>query len=389
MAEYVINQYRGVFKRAVELYENEKFKDSFLLFETVVQNDQANYQACYYLGVQLYYGKGCPKNVKRAFQLFMSAASNKITDAAYMVGMCYLEGNGINQDSTQAVAWFTEAAKYAHPLSQYYLGLAYMKGEGINKDIPRAAQWLVHAAKAGVIQAQRDGGLCYEYLGKFKGAAKLFLAGAENGDPLCQEKIADYYAEGKGILQCTELSVHYIQLAADQNNPHAQLKLANRYSLGDGVRLDKKVAFNWYQKAANSEDPASMNALAECYHLGDGCLKNDALAISWWQKAANNGNTPAMIHLAENLTEPSDKNIVQDLVTAKYWWSRAAEAGDAYAMYRLGDCLEHGIGVSVINLEDAFKWYRLASQNGNEDASEATKRFSRSITGKVKIKKVA
>ena len=58
MAEYVINQYRGVFKRAVELYENEKFKDSFLLFETVVQNDQANYQACYYLGDQLYYGKG-------------------------------------------------------------------------------------------------------------------------------------------------------------------------------------------------------------------------------------------------------------------------------------------------------------------------------------------
>ena len=55
MAEYVINQYRGVFKRAVELYENEKFKDSFLLFETVVQNDQANYQACFYLGDQLYY----------------------------------------------------------------------------------------------------------------------------------------------------------------------------------------------------------------------------------------------------------------------------------------------------------------------------------------------
>ena len=68
MAEYVINQYRGVFKRAMELYENEKFKDSFLLFETVVQNDPANYQAAYFLGEQLYYGKGCPKNVKRAFQ---------------------------------------------------------------------------------------------------------------------------------------------------------------------------------------------------------------------------------------------------------------------------------------------------------------------------------
>jgi TPR repeat protein len=96
MAEYVINQNRGVFKRAVELYELEKFKDSFLLFETVVQNDQANYQAFYYLGEQFYYGKGCPNNGKRAFQLFMTAASNKITDAASMVGMCYLVGIGIN-----------------------------------------------------------------------------------------------------------------------------------------------------------------------------------------------------------------------------------------------------------------------------------------------------
>ena len=30
MAEYVINQYRGVFKRAVELYEAEKFKEEIL-----------------------------------------------------------------------------------------------------------------------------------------------------------------------------------------------------------------------------------------------------------------------------------------------------------------------------------------------------------------------
>ena len=225
-------------------------------------------------------------------------------------------------------------------------------------------------------------------LGKYKGAAKLFLAGAENGDPLCQEKIADYYAEGKGILQCTELSVHYIQLAADQNNAQAQLKLANRYSLGDGVRLDKKVAFNWYQKAANSEDPAAMNALAECYHLGDGCLKNDALAISWWQKAANNGNTPAMIHLAENLTEPNNNQVKPDLVTAKYWWTKAAESGDAYAMYRLGDCYEKGLGVSNISLEDAFKWYRLGAQNGDQDAIDASQRFTKSLTGKVKLKKM-
>lgn len=386
MAEYVINQYRGVFKRAMELYEAEKFKDSYLLFETVVSNDPANFQACYYLADQLYYGKGCPKNVKKAFTLFMNAASNKITDAAYMVGVCYLEGTGINQDSTQAVAWFTEAAKYAHPLSQYYLGLSYMRGEGITKDIPRAAQWLVHAAKAGIVEAQREAGMCYEILGKFKGAATLFLAGAENGDPVCQEKIHDYYSEGKGVLQCTELAVHYLEQSANQGHPRAQYKYAKRCQDGQGVKEDRRAAFQWFQKAANGEDPDAMNELAECYHLGDGVLKNDASAITWWQKAANSGNVAAMIHLAENLTAPTDKNIQEDLVTAKYWWSRAAEAGDPYAMYRLGDCLEHGIGVSVINLDDAFKWYRLAAQNGDKDAEEAAKKFTKSITGKIKLK---
>ena len=180
------------------------------------------------LGDCYYYGKGVAKDVRKAFQLFTSAALNKITEAEFMVGLCYLEGTGVNQDSTQAVAWFTEAAKYAHPLSQYYLGYAYMTGNGITRDIPRAAQWLVHAAKQGVVEAQRDGGICYEMLGKLKGAATLFLAGAEAGDSYCQERIADCYADGYGTLQCTELAVHYYELAANQNNVNAQVKMANR-----------------------------------------------------------------------------------------------------------------------------------------------------------------
>ncbi|MGM9970116.1 MAG: tetratricopeptide repeat protein [Anaeroplasma sp.] len=388
MAQYVINQYRGVYKRALELYEEEKFKEAAPLFELVVANDQANFNACYYLGDLLYNGKGTPKNLKRAFQMFMTAATNKITDASYMVGLCYLEGSGINQDSTQAVAWFTEAAKYAHPLSQYYLGLAYMKGEGITKDIPRACQWLVHAAKQGVVEAQRDAGDCFETLGNLKGAATLYLAGAENGDAYCQEKIADCYAYGRGTKECLELALHYYELAAEAGNVKAQVKLGHRYSKGEGVTRDIKRALDYYNKAANANEPEAQNALAECYHLGDGIVKNDMLAISWWTKAANSGNVDAMIHLAENLTDPSDATIETDLVTAKYWWTKAAESGDAYAMFRLGDCLERGIGVSVISLEDAFKWYRLSSQNGNEDATETCKRFTKSITGKVKLKKI-
>ena len=388
MAEYVINQYRGVFKRALELYQDEKFKECYPMFETVVKNDPMNYDAKFYLADLQYNGKGCTKNISSAFQLYMTAATNKNVEAAYMVGMCYLTGTGTMQDSTQAVAWFTEAAKYAHPLSQYYLGRAYFKGEGIQQDVPRAAQWLVHAAKAGIVDAQREAGDCYEMLGKMKGAATLYLEGAKNGDAYCMEKIADCYADGNGTLQCTGLAVNFYEQAADAGNVNAQVKLGKRYFEGRGVEQDLKKAVFWYEKAAKGDDPVAQNALAECYHMGDGVIKNDQTAISWWNKAANAGNVDAMIHLAENLTDPSDEFMDPDLVTAKFWWSKAAELGDAYAMYRLGDCLEKGIGVSVINIDDAYKWYRLSAQKGNEDAIEASKRFTKGVGGKVKLKKI-
>ena len=245
----------------------------------------------------------------------------------------------------------------------------------------------VHAAKSGVVDAEREGAICYESLGKVKGAARLYLAGAEAGDSYCQEKIADYYADGVGTLQCTELALHYYDLACQQNNVSAEVKLGNRYAKGNGVPQDIKQAIIWWTKAANAGNSEAQNNLAECYHLGDGIVKNDLTAVSWWTKSANDGNVNAMIHLAEILTDPTDNNIDQDLVEAKNWWLKASELGDPYAMYRLGDCLEKGIGVSSINLEDAFRWYRLSSQNGYDDATEACKRFTKTITGKIKVKK--
>lgn len=388
MPEYKINKYVSVYKRAIELYTEGSFKEAANFLDLVVKNDESNYNAAYYLGNLYYNGHGVNKDLKRAFDLYMKAATRRVTEAEYMVGLCYLKGEGVKQELFQAVAWFTEAAKYAHPLSQYYLGVAYMNGEGITKDVPRAAQWLVHAANQGIVEAQRDAGKCYEILGNFHGAATLFLAGAKNGDAESQFRLSGYYSEGKGITQSTPLAVFYLEESAKQNYAPAQVALGRRYDMGNGVAKDPRHALELYQTAAKAGNPEAENALAESYHSGEGIIHDNTLAVQWWTKAAEDGNIDAMIHLAEILTDPSDKTVMVDLVTAKSWWTKAAEAGDAYAMFRLGDCLENGIGVSNVNLDDAFKWYRLAAQNGYKDAEEACARFSKSFTGKVKLKKV-
>ena len=388
MPEYHVNKYVSVYKRAIELYNEGSYKDAATFLDLVVKNDESNYNAAYYLGNLYYNGQGVAKDQKKAFDLYMKAATRRVTEAEYMVGLCYLKGEGVKQELFQAVAWFTEAAKYAHPRSQYYLGVAYMNGEGITKDIHRAAQWLVHAANAGIVEAQRDAGKCYELLGNYHGAATLFLAGSKGGDAEAQYRLSGYYSDGKGVTQSTPLAVFYLEESAKQNYAPAQVALGRRYDTGNGVQKNPVHALELYQTAAKQGNAEAENALAESYHSGEGIVHDNTLAVQWWTKAAEDGNIDAMIHLAEILTDPTDKTVMVDLVTAKNWWIKAAEAGDPYAMYRLADCLENGIGVSNINLDDAFKWYRLAAQNGYQDAEEACSRFSKSITGKVKLKKL-
>lgn len=386
MAEFIINDYMGVYKRAVELYEEGKFQDSIPLFTEVVANDKNNYIACYYLGDCYYFGRGVEKNHTRAFELFMKAATNKITEACYMVGLCYLNGEGIAQNLIQSVAWFTEAAKYGHTYSQYYLGVAYMKGLGVNRDIPRAAQWLVHAAKEGIVEAQRDAAICYEALSKFKGAATLYLAGAENGDSYCQEHIADCYLEGRGTLKSTVLALHYYEMAASQGNVSAQYKLAMRYYLGDGVPKSLSNAIIWWTKAANAGNNDARVKLGECYFSGNGVYKNIDTAILWWTKAAEDGCVEAMYKLAQFHHDPKSKEYTLDDELSKFWWMKAAQTGDSYAMLKIGECFEKGIGCTT-SLEESYKWYRLASNSGNEEASELCKRFSKGRRGKVILKK--
>ena len=52
-----------------------------------------------------------------------------------------------------------------------------------------------------------------------------------------------------------------------------------------------------------------------------------------------------------------------------FWYRKAADQGDAYAQCNLGRCYESGQGVTK-DLAEAGKWYKLAADNGHEDAKK-------------------
>ena len=73
MPEFVESNYSGVYKRALELYSNKKFKDAFKMLDTVVENDKSN------------------------------------INAHFLLGECYFEGKGVEQSYEEAAKWFRQA----------------------------------------------------------------------------------------------------------------------------------------------------------------------------------------------------------------------------------------------------------------------------------------
>jgi TPR repeat protein len=52
------------------------------------------------------------------------------------------------------------------------------------------------------------------------------------------------------------------------------------------------------------------------------------------------------------------------------WYSKAAETGHPVAQYDLGVCYYNGKGVPQ-SRDEAVKWWRVAAQQGNENAKKA------------------
>jgi predicted nucleic acid-binding Zn-ribbon protein len=72
------------------------------------------------LGIMLLKGKGTPKNVDRAFELFQSAAPTH-GKATFMVGYCHQRGHGTPEDFKKALSYYQKAQTqgYAEAQQQY------------------------------------------------------------------------------------------------------------------------------------------------------------------------------------------------------------------------------------------------------------------------------
>lgn len=114
--------------------------------------------------------------------------------------------------------------------------------------------------------------------------------GAFNGNPDCQEKLAEYYEEGYyGIKKNLKIAIKWYKKAAEGKSVRAMHRLAYLYKWKEqyGCLTDLRKAFFWTKKSAEHGDILDLAELPVLYELGIGCAKNLNKACYWYKKIIN------------------------------------------------------------------------------------------------------
>lgn len=81
------------------------------------------------------YGKdGCPKDEKKAFELYLQAAKQGHASAQECVGLAYDFGHGVDKNYEKAVEWYKKAAAKSLKIAQNNLGSKYENGQGVERN---------------------------------------------------------------------------------------------------------------------------------------------------------------------------------------------------------------------------------------------------------------
>ena len=268
--------------------------------------------------------------------------------AQYELGVLYENGRGVIKNPAVAAKWYRKAAEQGHAEAQYNLGRMYEKG-----------WWWVDSfrdyfEKTGSRQTSAGSHQIADHVE----AAKWYRMAAEQGHAEAQYHLGVMYLEGSGVPNDGAETVRWYRKAADQGNADAKNEI-------------ERYPYNKFEKILNSA--AQGDAEAQ-YELG--CIYANGLGTPPRNIPTNIIEALKWFHLAvEQGYKIAEQN--SDFLNRFEDALQKAQKGDAEAQYELGRIYETGARMINSDISTAKKWYRLAREQGYEDAVSALSRIYR------------
>ena len=191
----------------------------------------------------------------------------------------------------------------------------------------------------------------------------IILAISSTGAYAGIQEAEDAYAKRK-----YQLMLDNLKPLVNQRAPEAMFLIGLLYDNGEGVAQDYNKAKEWYLGAAKLGYAPAQTNLGWLLQMGTSTELSDKEAAEWYMKAANQGYAPAQYDLGL-LYYTGRGGIPKDPRVAAAWFRRAAEQGYSPAQNGLAKMCQYGQGV-LVSLIQAYKWFYLAAESGNEEAKE-------------------
>lgn len=204
------------------------------------------------------------KDYELAFKWFTKADENEFIGAKTKLGEMYLEGKGIPKDIVKAKNLFELDAAENHTLALYHLGKMYHYGEGVQRDCTKALDYYKKIENENqevliaIGEIYEDGECMRKDTQK---AIDYYKKASEWGESLGEYKLGNIYYEQHKWVDAFE----QLKLASEDEErpiPAAMRLLSACYKYGRGTNVDMEKGQYWQNEAAKHKDVSILELLS-------------------------------------------------------------------------------------------------------------------------------
>ncbi|MGD9761864.1 MAG: tetratricopeptide repeat protein [Candidatus Izemoplasmatales bacterium] len=165
-----------------------------------------------------------------------------------------LNGRGVEPNDEEALKWIKLSADLGYVNAQVALGDLYDWGMGVKEDKKEAAKWYEKAAVNGnTIALRKMASLISFYDKDFQKSIDIYLKAYNLGDAQSAYWIGKEYERANNINLLNQEAYKWYKIAAEEANYfEAQEKLGDFYLEGKGVDIDIVQSIAWYKKSIKS-----------------------------------------------------------------------------------------------------------------------------------------
>lgn len=170
------------------------------------------------------------------------AIAKKLDQKNYEKFQSFMMMTALNNDepTPEAITCLKEAADAGYTPAQYYYGSLMAEGKGMDKNIDEAIKIFKSAAEKGYKSAINDYVIYTDNQGKQPITEEHFnmlKKAADEGYPLAQNNIGDFYIRGKGVKRNDDEAYKWFYVASKQGLPIAVRTIQQ---LGANMNIEKR-----------------------------------------------------------------------------------------------------------------------------------------------------